>query len=107
MTARRAPTPRFVVEITSTDADRKPTRQQVSTHAVESASLRAICAIIQQWAAMEGAVTAGTTVSIVDTTDGGVLFSAKYLGYEPNTLGGKRTWQALASRQQTRQPWPR
>lgn len=72
-------------------------------------AFRKVCEVIQQWAASEGAITPGTTVSIVDTNDGGNLFVAEYLGYEVNLLGrDPKAWPGPKHKQShPLRKWPR
>lgn len=77
---------RFEVIVTGKGSDHRGTRQRISTHAREDSALGRVVEIIKQWADSHGAVQSGTTIMVVDMTDGGKLFEATYLGYEPSDL---------------------
>lgn len=77
---------RFEVIVQGKDANGKPTRQRISTHARQDSALHRVVDIIKQWAASHGAVQPGTTVMIVDMVDGGIYFQAALLGFEPADL---------------------
>lgn len=80
---------RLRVVITGRDQIGNPTRTVVSHHATEHSAFGRVCEILGQWGDSHGAVPVNTTVSIVDTNDGGTVFAATYLGYEPDLLSGR------------------
>lgn len=80
---------RFEVVVTGSGPDHKGTRQRISTHARADSALGRVVEIIKQWGASHGAVSPGTTVMVIDMTDGGKLFEGTYLGYEPDLLSGR------------------
>jgi hypothetical protein len=63
-----------------------PYNNRISLHATMEAAWAAMMDIVTKWGQAQGAVSPGAKVSIVDTRDGGILFSAEYLGFEPNLL---------------------
>lgn len=101
--------PRFEVWIATNPPDGKPSKIKKSGHGQTRLAFAAVCDILKQWAASEGAITPGTVVSIVDTNDGGNLLLLTYLGFEPATLlGTVATWPGTQRPIRTDRPaWPR
>lgn len=64
------------------------TRTVISHHATEHSAFTRVIEIMRQWSDSHGATPVGTTVSIIDSADGGTLFFARYLGFEPDLLSG-------------------
>ena|SRR5687767_15422146 len=106
MSARGSP--RFEVWITAHPPDGDTTRTKRSSHHAPRLAISAVCDILKQWAASEGAITPGTLVSIVDTNDGGQLLTMQYLGFEAsNLLGSVATWPGTQRPMRTSRPaWP-
>lgn len=48
--------------------------------------LMALSELARSWANKHGAVVEGTTVDLIDTTDGGPIAQLKYLGFASGTL---------------------
>jgi hypothetical protein len=46
----------------------------------------ALAELARTWANAHGAVPEGTTVDVIDTTDGGPIAQLKFLGFEQGTL---------------------
>ena len=80
---------RFEIIVTGKGSDHRGTRQRIGVAATEEAAFRRAIEVLLQWRDSHGAVQPGTMVSIVDLADGGKLFQAEYLGYEPQTLIGR------------------
>lgn len=106
MSARGSP--RFEVWIITHPPEGGATRTKRSSHHRPLQAMLAVCDIIKQWAASEGAITPGTLVSIVDTNDGGQLLTLQYLGFEAsNLLGSVATWPGTQRPMRTSRPaWP-
>lgn len=97
MAKRMSRGPRFVLEIVPGGVGAAHGRQRVGVAATQAAIFKRFCEVIQQWAAAEGAVAPGTSVSVIDTEVGQVIFGATYAGYAPQpSMGGMRTWDALS-----------
>lgn len=80
---------RFVVEVLGTDTEHRATRTIVG-HAIKpDAAFRLATGVIEQWGASHGAIAPGTKVAIKDTSDGGPLFVAEYLGYGNDIFTGR------------------
>lgn len=85
--ARSSGRPRtFNVRVSRSVAGEEHFDNLLSKHVQMSGAWSKALGILAQWAQSEGAVTPGTTISIIDTNDGGKLFTATYLGFEPNLL---------------------
>lgn len=107
MTARGQP--RFEVWVSTHPPGEPVTKIKRSGHHQQRPAFLAVCDIVKQWAASEGAITPGTTVSIVDTNDGGNLLVLAYLGFEPATITGMvATWPGTQRPMREARPaWPR
>ena len=77
---------RLEIVVRGRDSAGRRTHTVVSAHATEQSAMIRVCEILRQWGDSHGAVPIGTRVSIVDKRDGGELFYAEYLGYEPDLL---------------------
>lgn len=87
---------RFEVVVSTSNGQFLTDHSKVAGAQTTAAAFAKVCEIIQQWAASEGAITPGTEVSIVDTRDGGKLFTAAYLGFEVALLGrDPKQWPEL------------
>ncbi len=100
--------PRFEVWIATHPPEGEPTKIKRSGHTTPRLAIGAVTEILKQWAASEGAITQGTTVSIVDTNDGGHLLTVQYLGFETdNLLGRSATWPGTQRPIKSSRPaWP-
>lgn len=76
----------FDVRVSGTDSVRTPFNNRLALFATIHGAWRKTLEVLNQWAASEGTITPGTEISIVDTRDGGKLFTATYLGFEPTLL---------------------
>lgn len=102
-TTRRGP--RFVLEVVPGGSEAAHGRQRVGVAATQAAILRRFCEVVQQWAAAEGAIAPGTTLSIVDTEASQVIFGATYMGYAPVLPGrSTQTWDAASQPRMTSTP---
>ena len=79
---------KLAVVVTGYDETRKATRQTVGRAATLSAAFRTFTGVINQWAASEGAIREGTTVSITDMRDGGTIVKAEFLGFSETLFPG-------------------
>lgn len=65
------------------------TRSRIGLAASEHSALTRATEVIRQWADSHGATRPGTHIDVIDLNDGGKLFTATYLGYEPSVLSGE------------------
>lgn len=80
---------RLEVAVNGRDPAGRRTHQRISTHATEDSAFTRIVEIMKQWGDSHGAIKTGTEIAIVDMADGGKVFTATYLGYEPDLLSGR------------------
>jgi hypothetical protein len=76
----------FDVRVSGKEPNGTVYNNRMSLHATMDAAWNAAIAILIRWGQAQGALHEGTTVSIIDTRDGGRLFAAVFLGFEPNLL---------------------
>lgn len=74
----------FEIRVGGIDSAGTPYNNRLSLYATMKGAWGRVIEVLQQWASSEGAISQGTEISIVDTRDGGKLFTATYLGFEPN-----------------------
>lgn len=76
----------FDVRISGKEPNGTAYNNRMSLHPTMDGAFTAVIAILTRWGQAQGALHENTRVSIVDTRDGGKLFEAVFLGYEPNLL---------------------
>lgn len=77
---------RFIVRRDRPQTDGRDWRVVLSRHSREDLALMAAAERVKEWARANGEITEGTTISVVDTEDGGTVFVMKYLGYDRNDI---------------------
>lgn len=79
-------TGRFEVRV-QTPAPHGPGTRSIYTRTSRvQLGLAALSQIARQWANTDGSVAPGTTVDLIDTTDGGPVAQLKFLGFATGTL---------------------
>lgn len=77
---------RFAIRLTVRHDGGREERTVLSQHARYGLAMKAVTSHLSQWASAPDIVRQGTRLSVVDTDDGGVIFTMVYNGFDNNTI---------------------